>query len=297
MIWVNRNKEQLDAVAEEADRRGEDAPRGGQAARRRLSRRAGRRAPPDVVVVTSRVWQTTCTLVRSGEEAFCIDSPVLPGRARDPARDRRAGALPRRRAAGHARRLGPPARPLRVPGRAARASAETDRGAAARRARRARSASCATSTTSSTSSARRRCRCRTPQALPVPGRCEIGDAGARAAPGATATPPTAWRSGSRGRACWSCGDYLSPVEIPMAVRGGSRERLPRDARRGSSRSSSRPSTSCPGHGGPIDGARAAAILREDRAYLRGAAGREAAAGAAHGRAEEDPRRERGAGGC
>src|SRR3954447_2025526 len=33
---------------------------------------------PDVVVVTSRFWQTTCTLVRSGEEAFCIDSPVLP---------------------------------------------------------------------------------------------------------------------------------------------------------------------------------------------------------------------------
>jgi glyoxylase-like metal-dependent hydrolase (beta-lactamase superfamily II) len=33
---------------------------------------------PDVIVVTSRFWQTTCTLVRAGEEAFCIDSPVLP---------------------------------------------------------------------------------------------------------------------------------------------------------------------------------------------------------------------------
>src|SRR3954447_25439232 len=33
---------------------------------------------PDVVVVTSRFWQTSCTLVKSGEEAFCIDSPVLP---------------------------------------------------------------------------------------------------------------------------------------------------------------------------------------------------------------------------
>ena len=32
----------------------------------------------DVIVVTSRVWQTTCTLVRGGEEAFVIDSPVLP---------------------------------------------------------------------------------------------------------------------------------------------------------------------------------------------------------------------------
>ena len=33
---------------------------------------------PDVFVVTSRFWQTTCTLVKSGAEAFCVDSPVLP---------------------------------------------------------------------------------------------------------------------------------------------------------------------------------------------------------------------------
>jgi len=33
---------------------------------------------PDVVVVTSRIWQTNCTFVRSGDEAFLIDSPVLP---------------------------------------------------------------------------------------------------------------------------------------------------------------------------------------------------------------------------
>ena len=32
----------------------------------------------DVVVVTSQFWQTTCTVVRSGGEAFVIDSPVLP---------------------------------------------------------------------------------------------------------------------------------------------------------------------------------------------------------------------------
>ncbi|MDQ3850222.1 MAG: MBL fold metallo-hydrolase, partial [Actinomycetota bacterium] len=33
---------------------------------------------PDVLVATSRVWQTTCTIVRCGEECFVIDSPVLP---------------------------------------------------------------------------------------------------------------------------------------------------------------------------------------------------------------------------
>jgi len=33
---------------------------------------------PDVVVFISRIWQTTCTAVRSGGEGFVIDSPVLP---------------------------------------------------------------------------------------------------------------------------------------------------------------------------------------------------------------------------
>ena len=32
----------------------------------------------DVLVATSRVWQTTCTLVRNGDEGFVIDSPVFP---------------------------------------------------------------------------------------------------------------------------------------------------------------------------------------------------------------------------
>jgi glyoxylase-like metal-dependent hydrolase (beta-lactamase superfamily II) len=32
----------------------------------------------DVIVTVSRAFQTTCTLVRSGGEAFCIDSPVFP---------------------------------------------------------------------------------------------------------------------------------------------------------------------------------------------------------------------------
>src|SRR4051795_11321571 len=32
----------------------------------------------DVIVAVSRAYQTGCTLVRSGSEAFCIDSPVFP---------------------------------------------------------------------------------------------------------------------------------------------------------------------------------------------------------------------------
>ena len=62
------------------------------------------------------------------------------------------------------------------------------------------------------------------------------------------------------------GDYLSPVEIPMLSPGGSvaayiatlnrLEPLVEQA-----------DHVVPGHGGPIDGTRALAILREDRAYL------------------------------
>ncbi|MDX6698134.1 MAG: hypothetical protein QOE65_1531 [Solirubrobacteraceae bacterium] len=33
---------------------------------------------PDVIVVVSQVWRTTCTAIRSGEEGLLIDSPVLP---------------------------------------------------------------------------------------------------------------------------------------------------------------------------------------------------------------------------
>src|SRR3954464_6311229 len=32
----------------------------------------------DVIAVTSRAFATACVLVRSGGEAFCIDSPVFP---------------------------------------------------------------------------------------------------------------------------------------------------------------------------------------------------------------------------
>lgn len=32
----------------------------------------------DVIVVISAFWQTTCTAIRSGDEGFVIDSPVLP---------------------------------------------------------------------------------------------------------------------------------------------------------------------------------------------------------------------------
>jgi glyoxylase-like metal-dependent hydrolase (beta-lactamase superfamily II) len=32
----------------------------------------------DVLIATSAIWQTNCAIVRSGEEGFVIDSPILP---------------------------------------------------------------------------------------------------------------------------------------------------------------------------------------------------------------------------
>ncbi|MFL5843384.1 MAG: MBL fold metallo-hydrolase [Solirubrobacteraceae bacterium] len=62
------------AEPEEADRGGQDPPRSREAARalRVFALHA------DVVVCVSGIWQTTCTVVHSGDETFVIDSPVLP---------------------------------------------------------------------------------------------------------------------------------------------------------------------------------------------------------------------------
>ncbi len=119
-----------------------------------------------------------------GEEAFVIDSPVYPGRARGAAGGARAGIVPGRRAAGDPRRLGPPARAPGVPAtrrsappRARRRGCATSparrqrelralRRGALRRAPRGRSSSAAI------------------QPLPVPGRLAARRrARARASPG------------------------------------------------------------------------------------------------------------------
>src|SRR3954470_21204835 len=104
------------------------------------------------------------------------------------------------------------------------------------------------------------------QALPVPGRVEIGEAELELVPadGHTEDGMAIWVPWAR---VLVCGDYLSPVEIPMLTSMGSAtaylatlarlEPLVEEAEH-----------VVPGHGGPIDSARAAAILREDRAYLQ-----------------------------
>ena len=103
------------------------------------------------------------------------------------------------------------------------------------------------------------------QALPVPGHCEVGDAALEL--------HTAEGHTGDGMAIlipWAyvlCpGDYLSPVEIPMISPGGSRDLYLETLDR-LEELVGRADHVVPGHGEPIDSERALAILREDRAYL------------------------------
>src|SRR5918992_2291441 len=209
---------------QEADGRGQDAARGREAARGRV-RAVGLHA--DVVVATSRVYQTTCTLVRSGGEAFCIDSPVLPDELELlPALAQQSGFDVVGLLATHADwdhllgRYAFPEAPL----------------------------GCAETTAA--------------RLVNEPG---VGERELEIQPadGHTVDGMAVWIPWAR---VLVCGDYLSPVEIPMLHTKGAvpaylatlsrLEPLVQQA-----------DHVVPGHGAPIDGARAAAILREDRAYV------------------------------
>ena len=100
----------------------------------------------------------------------------------------------------------------------------------------------------------------------MPGHCGIGELELELHPadGHTEDGMAVWIPWAR---ILVAGDYLSPVEIPMLSETGSAsaylatldrlEPLVEQA-----------DHVVPGHGEPIDGTRAAAILREDRAYLQ-----------------------------
>ena len=215
----------------------------------------------DVVVATSRAYQTTCTLVRSGGEAFCIDSPIFPDELEIvPALAEQAGFTVVGLLATHGdwdHVLGRYAFPEAPLGCAETTAARLvgEPGAAQR--------PCASSTRSSTSSGRGRCRCRARSGF----RCRASSRSATASSSCSrrrATPRTGWRSGCPWARVLVVGDYLSPIEIPW-LHGSANayiatlnrlEPLVEEAEH-----------VVPGHGAPMDGTRAAAILREDRAYL------------------------------
>jgi glyoxylase-like metal-dependent hydrolase (beta-lactamase superfamily II) len=219
---------------------------------------------PDVVVVTSRFWQTTCTLVRSGEEAFCVDSPVLPDELEilpsiaDQARFRVVGLMATHADWDHLLgRYAFPDAPLGVgestalrmrnqPGRAQRAMREFDEENYIERPAPLGLPE--------------------PQALPVPGHCALGDQELELHPadGHTEDGTAVWIPWAQ---VLVCGDYLLPVEIPWLQEHGDRDAYLATLGR-LKPYVERAAWVVPGHGGPLEPERALAIMREDVAYLQ-----------------------------
>ena len=218
---------------------------------------------PDVIVVTSRFWQTTCTLVRSGSEAFCIDSPVLPDELELlPAVAAQAefpvvGCLAThgdwdhllgRYAFGEA--------PLGVAESTA-ARLRNEPGAAQRELRDFDDEHYVERPAPLVLSG--------PQALPVPGHCGVGERELELHPTEGHTV-----DGMAVFIPWAsvlvAGDYVSPVEIPWISESGSVSAYLATLTR-LEPLIERAEHVVPGHGSVLDAERALAIVREDRAYL------------------------------
>ena len=221
---------------------------------------------PDVVVVTSRIYQTTCTLVRSGSEAFAIDSPVLPDELELlPAIAAQAGFAVVGCLVTHGDwdhllgRYAFPDAPLGI-AEATAARLRNEPGEAQRELRAfdeehyvERPKPLALG------------RPETTQALPVPGHCAVGERELELhlADGHTEDGMAVWIPWAR---VLACGDYLSPVEIPwLSERGSARAYLA--TLRRLAPLVEQADHVVPGHGAVLDGTRAAAILGEDAAYL------------------------------
>jgi glyoxylase-like metal-dependent hydrolase (beta-lactamase superfamily II) len=234
----------------------------------------------DVLIATSAIWQTNCTIVRSGEEAFAIDSPVLPEEIDAlPAVIEQAGfPHPAGLLATHGdwdHLLGRLAFPRAALGCAA-SSADRLRAAPGEAQRElrvfdeqhylARPVPLALGSI---------------QALEVPGSCEIGarELALHPAEGHTADGMAVWSP-------WSgvlvVGDYLSTVEIPVLGDGGSADAYASTLER------LRPLVArarfiVPGHGPVLGGEQALILLAEDMAYLRALAAPSRAAELPEGR--------------
>jgi glyoxylase-like metal-dependent hydrolase (beta-lactamase superfamily II) len=225
----------------------------------------------DLIVVVSTFWQTSCTLVRHGDEGFVIDSPVLPDELDAlPSLAEQAGFPVSGLLATHADwdhllgRLAFPEAGLGL-GEPSFERLNAEPGAAQRGLRGF--------------DEEHYIEGRGPlglgggQALPVPGRLSLGsEDGAELelhpAAGHTADGTALWMPWLRALVC---GDYLSPVEIPMISRGGSvplyLETLARLAGFVDLAESV-----IPGHGRPLGRDEAQRVLEEDVAYLEGLLG-------------------------
>jgi glyoxylase-like metal-dependent hydrolase (beta-lactamase superfamily II) len=218
----------------------------------------------DLIVFVSRVWQTTCTAVRAGQEGFVIDSPVYPDELEAlPGVLERAGFPVSGLLATHADwdhllgRLAFPEASLGCGETTARRLAAEPGGA--QRELRAFDEEHYVE-------ARRPLSLAAVQSLPVPGRLALGSDPGHELELHPADGHTA--DGTAYYVPWLkvlvCGDFLSSVEIPMVASAdaylATLERL-------------RPLVASadavvPGHGAPRPGEEAMRVLEEDAAYVR-----------------------------
>ena len=214
----------------------------------------------DAIVVTSRLWQTTATAVRSGEECFLIDSPYFPDELEllpvllEQSHFKPVGLLATHADWDHL--LGRYAfgqLPLGV-GQSTGERLRAEPGAA-QRALRDADAEYYVSRSAPLSLG-------SYQALPVPGSMELGNEEIELHPTAGHTP-----DGVAFFARWAsvlvCGDYLSDVEIPMVT--DVEEYRATLARLAPLVEASE--AVVPGHGSPHDRETALRILDEDVDYL------------------------------
>jgi glyoxylase-like metal-dependent hydrolase (beta-lactamase superfamily II) len=218
---------------------------------------------PDVIVVTSRIWQTTATAIRAGGESMLIDSPYFPDELELlPTLLRQAEFEPNGLLATHAdwdhllARLAFPNLALGA-GQPTAERLRAEPGAAQRELRAADAEHYIVRPAPLSLGAW--------QSLPVPGFVEVGDQELEMhiADGHTA-------DGTAYFARWAgvlvTGDYLSDFEIPMIASGGSLEAYKATlARLGPLVEAC--SVVVPGHGSPHPRDTALRILDEDLVYL------------------------------
>jgi glyoxylase-like metal-dependent hydrolase (beta-lactamase superfamily II) len=217
-----------------------------------------------VIVARSVKWQTTCTMLHRGDETFIVDSVVFPDEL-----DALPGVLGQAGwglsglLATHGdwdhllARLAFPEAPLGVAETtAARLRAEP--GVAQRRLRE--------SDEDDYVARERPLSLGSVQALPVPGKLDLGDDAELElipADGHTVDGMAVWAPFAR---VLVVGDYVSPVELPMISEGGSRNAYVATLLR-LAPYVEQADWIVPGHGAPLDAQRALAILREDVKYL------------------------------
>jgi glyoxylase-like metal-dependent hydrolase (beta-lactamase superfamily II) len=218
----------------------------------------------DLIVVVSGIWQTTCTALRSGEEGFVIDSPVLPDELEAlPPLLAQAGFPVSGLLCTHGDwdhllgRLAFPEVSLGA-GEPTFARLSEELGDAQRSLRAFDEEHYV--------AGRRPLGLGGVQSLPLPGRLSLGndhELELYPADGHTADGTAYWMP-------WLSvlvvGDYLSPVEIPMLSPGGSIEAYLATLER-LSPLVERASTVVPGHGAPLSSQEAGRVLAQDVAYL------------------------------